>query len=172
VWREAVREVTAVGRTSSPSADVRRDDGHTRVVKGRLMMADFADTDYQCRVHPAAGAPIRCTFGEEHRATVLAALTHQVQVEGRMTERDDNGAALRIDRIEPVAAQPDDTNGSFTQPFDAELSLAELAARQGVEPLRSIADLRMETWPEDESVDDLVAAVRAWRDEDAQRERT
>lgn len=143
--------------------------GHTttrsRVVEGRLLMGDFKETGYQCRIHPPAGSSITCTFDEELRWPVLSALTHHVRVEGEATERNGSIVKLHIESIVPVAAQPDSLGGVFSMPFDAELSLAELAAQQGVKPIKSIDDLRMATWPEDESVDDLVATVRAWRDE-------
>jgi hypothetical protein len=42
-------------------------------------------------------------------------------------------------------------------------SLEELAADQGVKPIASIDDLRADFWPEDESIDDFIAAVREWR---------
>jgi len=136
-------------------------------------MADFGDAAYRCRVHPATGAPVGCTFGEEHRAAVLAALTHYVRIEGRVTERDDGTEGLQIEAIAPVAVgpEPDGLDRGASMPFDAELTLEELAAQQGVGPIKSIEDLRSEMWPEDESVDDLVPTVRRWRDEDGQREK-
>jgi hypothetical protein len=42
--------------------------------------------------------------------------------------------------------------------------LAALLAAQGVQPVRDIAELAFPDWPEDESADDLIAAVRAWRE--------
>jgi hypothetical protein len=32
-----------------------------------------------------------------------------------------------------------------------------------VKPIASIDDLRADFWPEDESIDDFIAAVREWR---------
>ena len=40
-----------------------------------------------------------------------------------------------------------------------------LAARQGVKPIERFDDLIGDFWPEDESADDLIAAVREWRRE-------
>ncbi len=50
-------------------------------------------------------------------------------------------------------------------------SIEALAKQQGVKPLdfdslRAKADF----WPEDESIDDFIATVRRWRDEEDQRE--
>ena len=39
----------------------------------------------------------------------------------------------------------------------------ELAAEQGVSPVGSADELVGDFWPEDESVDDFLAAVREWR---------
>jgi hypothetical protein len=40
-----------------------------------------------------------------------------------------------------------------------------LAAEQGVEPVTDIKSLRGDFWPEDESADDFLATLRAWREE-------
>lgn len=49
--------------------------------------------------------------------------------------------------------------------------LEELAHVQGVSPLQKLEELRGDFWPEDEPVDDFLRAVRAWREQDLQRER-
>ncbi len=41
--------------------------------------------------------------------------------------------------------------------------LAALAAAQGVSPVENPENLVFEDWPEDETADDFLAAVRAWR---------
>ena len=41
--------------------------------------------------------------------------------------------------------------------------LEALAERQGVKPLRDLADLRSSAWPEGENVDDFLAARKEWR---------
>lgn len=45
--------------------------------------------------------------------------------------------------------------------------LEALAEEQGVSPVADAGDLVGDFWPEDESVDEFVAAVREWRDDDA-----
>lgn len=45
----------------------------------------------------------------------------------------------------------------------AQARLEELARAQGVRPIEDPAALVGDFWPEDESVDALIAAVRAWR---------
>ncbi len=49
--------------------------------------------------------------------------------------------------------------------------LLRLAEEQGVKPVESIADLRADLFPEDESIDDFIATVRQWRKEGDTRRR-
>lgn len=51
--------------------------------------------------------------------------------------------------------------GNFWRKYTAE----ELAAEQGVEPVTDPAQLVADFWPEDESIDDFIATIRAWRRE-------
>jgi hypothetical protein len=44
--------------------------------------------------------------------------------------------------------------------------LDALAEAQGVAPIGDIDELVADFWPEDESIDDFIAAVRRWRDEE------
>lgn len=49
--------------------------------------------------------------------------------------------------------------------------LLKLAEEQGVKPLtREALEAMGSVWPEDESVDDFIAAVREWRSEGGERE--
>ena len=45
----------------------------------------------------------------------------------------------------------------------------ELAKQQGVTPIRDINELKGDFWPEDESIDDFLAWLRATRREDEDR---
>ena len=45
----------------------------------------------------------------------------------------------------------------------------ELAKRQGVEPIRSIEDLRGDFWPKEDSVDEFLSLVRTIRQGDRPR---
>jgi hypothetical protein len=47
--------------------------------------------------------------------------------------------------------------------------LDALAEAQGVEPVGDIDELVADFWPEDERVEDFMAAVRRWRDEGGHR---
>jgi hypothetical protein len=43
-------------------------------------------------------------------------------------------------------------------------TIAELAAEQGVKPIEDIDELVGDFWPEEESADEFLATLRAWRD--------
>ena len=55
-----------------------------------------------------------------------------------------------------------------TSMHDAEAArkaLMEQARQQGVMPVTDLALLRGDFWPENESIDDLISTVHAWRNE-------
>ncbi len=57
-------------------------------------------------------------------------------------------------------------------PWDDTPDLQQLMAEQGVKPVERLEDLLGDFWPEDESIDDFIAAVRRWRREgDAEGQR-
>lgn len=49
--------------------------------------------------------------------------------------------------------------------FGKRVTVQELALQQGIAPARNLADFRGEFWPDGETVDDFMAAVRQWRHE-------
>jgi hypothetical protein len=51
---------------------------------------------------------------------------------------------------------------TMTEP---EARLAALIASQGVRPVEHPDEFVFRDWPDDESIDDFLAAVRAWRRE-------
>lgn len=50
-------------------------------------------------------------------------------------------------------------------PKRPDIDIKALAAGQGAKPISSIEDLRADFWPESESTDDFIAALRRWRNE-------
>lgn len=58
----------------------------------------------------------------------------------------------------PVSIQQD----FFTPP----LTLDQLAEEQGVKPISDVNTLLGNFWPEDESADDVVKTIRAWRNDE------
>lgn len=73
----------------------------------------------------------------------------------------------------PVTDQEEDALEAMRTPEQRE-ALARLlksAQEQGVKPLtRDDLDAMGGVWPEDESIDDFIAAVRQWRSEGIKRE--
>lgn len=64
-----------------------------------------------------------------------------------------------------IDSPPEDRAG---HPFFSEqpISLEELVRQQGASPVTDFDSLLGDFWPEDESADDLIAAVRRWRHEE------
>lgn len=142
-----------------------------RTVEGRLLMGDFKETGLRCRVHPAAGRPISCTFVEAQRDAVLAALTRYVRLVGEAIERGGHIESLRIEDIEILDKDEDVTagqekGGAFFEPLQV---LEALAAEQGVKPASDFDKLLGHFWPERESADDFIRTVRQWRREGEER---
>jgi hypothetical protein len=55
--------------------------------------------------------------------------------------------------------------------FDIVLDVETLAQRQGVRPFNfALARELGKFWPDDERIDDFVATVRRWRDEEGEKE--
>ena len=184
-WREtarllgdgisAIRFSTSMGGTpvastldhetnSAISRRLRAPVHNMRVVEGRLLMGDFKETNYRCRVDPAVGTSVRCTFDESHEDAVLEALTHMVRVTGEATEKDGKIAELKIADIEMLSEDASKGGAPVAASFQASPTIEELAEIQNVRIHRSVDDLYGDFWPEDESADDFVASMRSWRD--------
>ena len=133
--------------------------GKTRTVEGRLLMADFGESAYRCRIDFAVGEPVSCTFPDSMRDKVLAGLTRFVRATGEASEDGGRVTSLAIAELELLGA---DGGASF---FDEPRTIEELAAEQGVKPVTDLKSLVADFWPEDETADDFIAAVRAWRRE-------
>lgn len=62
---------------------------------------------------------------------------------------------------------PIDDRRALAELIKVPKSIAELAAEQGVKPFdfKAATEEAAGIWPEDESADDFIAAVREWRNE-------
>ena len=125
------------------------------VIEGRLLMADFAATRDQARIHRPLDPPVRCTFPPELEETVLRLLRRYVRAVGE-AELDESGA-IRLLRLESL----DDAEPAAGRSFWDLPTFDELAEEQGVEPVERIEDLVAGFWPEDESVDEFLAAIES-----------
>ena len=125
-------------------------------VDGLLEMADFKPKDRKCRIDPAFGVSVMCSFGEEHENAVYALLRRPVRVHGFATLRPDTGRieSIEIAGIEPL---PSLEGNFFTAP-----TIHQLAAAQGIGPLRSVESLAGGI-AEDEDLDEFLSEIYAAR---------
>ena len=75
-------------------------ENRQRTVEGRLVMGDFKESGFRCRVHPPIGKPIACLFDEVQKEAVLAAMTHYIRLVGEATEAEGEILSLKIGDIE------------------------------------------------------------------------
>lgn len=123
-------------------------------VDGVLDMADFNRRDRKCRLDPAVGASVVCTFEEDHEATVLSLLRRPVRVIGEGSIHPYTGRVETV-RIESISALPTLSAGNDT--FYSTASIYQLAANQGVQPLQSVNSLAGVLT--DSETDDFLAAI-------------
>jgi hypothetical protein len=139
-----------------------------RSVEGRLLAGDFKESGRRCRVHPPAGRPIECTFDEAQQQAVLAALTRYVRIVGEAQESDGQIRLLKLEDVEILdrddLSVPIPAASGF---FDPSPDLITLAANQQVKAITNFDDLLGDFWPDDETPDDFIAAVREWRRDSA-----
>ena len=130
-------------------------------------MGDFQETGYRCRIHPADGPPIMCTFHEAHKEAVLRALTRWVRVVGEASAPDGTLAGLDIADVEVLAEGTEEAPGAPASDFEHAPSIEEAAREQGVPAAVAPESLRGDFWPDDESADEFIGAVREWRRDNA-----
>jgi hypothetical protein len=142
-----------------------------RTIEGRLLMGDFKETGFRCRVHPPIGKPIACLFDEAQKEAVLAAMTRYDRLVGEATEAEGEILSLKIGDIEvldrDVEAEERGEKGVVF--FEGKTDLENLAAQQGVSAVSDFDSLLGDFWPEEESADQFIASVREWRREGEHR---
>lgn len=140
-------------------------------VEGRLVMGDFKEAGFRCRVHPPIGKPIPCTFDEVQKEAVLAALTHYVRLVGEATEADGEILSLKIQHVEVLDRhlEVEKRGEKGTSFFDSKTDLEALAAQQRVSTVSDFDSLLGDFWPEEESADQFIATIREWRREGEHR---
>jgi len=138
-----------------------------RTVEGRLLMADFREANRRCRVHPAVGEPVTCSFDESTRDLVLASLTHIVRVVGQATEVEGEIQSLHVQDIDVLdgGVVPGPLGLQLTSFGERIPSLEELSREQEPRTVSDLMVLAEGLWPEDEDVEEFIQTVRRWRRE-------
>lgn len=154
--RETVQRIA--GRIRTPTQN-------QKVVEGRLLMADFRESNLRCRIHPPIGPPVLCDFDEKLRDSILNALTHIVRIVGEATEVEGEIQILRVQDIEII----DTTDGGgslglemtrFTDKFP---TLDELAEERPPRMVGDLVELAEGIWPPEDDVDEFIRSVKKWR---------
>ena len=124
-------------------------------VDGVLEMADFKAKDRKCRIDPAVGASIMCTFNEIQESDVYRLLRHPVRIMGEGVFPPNSNRVESL-RIESIAELPSLALGKGN--FFGETSIQELANLQKVGPIEGRADLG--GWfPAEEDIDEFLSEV-------------
>jgi len=141
-----------------------------RSIEGRLMMADFKEHGTRCRIHPAAGDPILCTFSEEQKEEVLEDILQYVRIVGEAQEDPFSNKiqSIRIHDIErlynhsEVGSELLPEGTPMSQSFWSSPELDELARSQGVAPAHDVRAL-FGTWPgeSDDGFEQLIDDLRS-----------
>ena len=124
-------------------------------VDGVLDMADFKPGDKKCRIDPALGVSITCTFDPERENQIYDLLRKSVRIVGKAVLRPytDRIESLHIDELRPLHSLD-----VGRESFFADLSISDLAQAQNVEPLQNVAVLSGGI-PEDEDVDSFLQDI-------------
>ena len=138
---------------------VKKPSQRSESVDGVLEMADFKEQEHKCRIHPAIGQPIACSFDVGQEDQVYQSLRKPVRVTGMAKINPHTG---RIDelRIEKIAiVEPLLTGG---RDFFAQRSMEQLAEIQGVKPLKNPKTFAG-AWPADQDVDAFLEEIYSSR---------
>jgi hypothetical protein len=138
---------------------VKKPSQRSESVEGILEMADFKEQEHKCRIHPAIGQPIACSFDVSQEDQVYQSLRKPVRVTGMARINTNTG---RIDelRIEKIAmVEPLFMGG---RDFFTERSIEQLAEIQGVKPLKNPKTFAG-AWPADQDVDAFLEEIYSSR---------
>jgi len=124
-------------------------------VDGVLNMADFKPTEKKCRIDPAIGASITCTFDAKDENQIYHLLKGPVRIKGEAIVQPytDRIETIHIQEISPL---PSLSLGEGN--FAANRSIAQLAEIQKVVPLKDPSILAGGI-PEDENLDEFVEEI-------------
>jgi hypothetical protein len=126
-------------------------------VDGVLDEADFLPIPRRCRIDPALGYPLNCTFAPDLDNVILGLMRKPVRItgEGNIPPYGERPESVQIQIIHEV---PSLDLGKVA--FFANHSIEELAAAQDVRPLKSARELAASvSEDEDEDVDAILEEI-------------
>lgn len=129
-------------------------------VDGVLDMADFKPQDQKCRIDPAIGTSVTCTFSERLANKIHALLRKAVRATGIATFEPQavRIGSLQIEEIDPL---PSHLLGEGN--FFGSMSFGELANAQKIGPLKHASELAGAI-PDEEDVDKFLTDIYSTRE--------
>lgn len=136
---------------------------NTCTIEGLLLMGDFKVGKMVCRIHPSVGPAINCTFEEEQRDAILAAMTCRVRALGEATILNNEMKKFKIADIEIVEFKSEAPSAIIdgTDFFERKIEIDQLAQEQGVVACSSFENLLGNFWPDEEKADEFLEAVNS-----------
>ena len=129
------------------------------LVDGVLDMADFNRRDRKCRIDPAIGTSVICSFGVDLEGIVQSLLRSPVRVKGLAKIQPDSD---RVESLEMKAIEPLSSLDLGEGNFFASHTIKELVETQGVKPF---AKASATAWLlSDEEVADFVSEIYGARE--------
>ncbi len=136
-----------------------------RVSEGRLLMADFKDRSFKCRLHPPAGNPIPCTFDESTAKAVYDALRKTVRITGEAATDSQSGEIISL-KIRDLEVLPGDDDSAPEQEGESDFweskTIEMLAQEQGVRPVERLEDILgkgASLWEDDSDFNAFVSGI-------------
>jgi hypothetical protein len=125
------------------------------IIDGYLEMADFKPRDQKCRIEPAMGPAINCTFTADQEEQVAALTRHPVRItgEGLFPPNSEKIEVISIEKIEPL---PSLAVGEGQ--FFSDLTLGDLAKMQDVSAIQDPSKLAG-GFPSDEDIDAFLKDI-------------
>ena len=118
-------------------------------------MADFKPRDRKCRIEPAIGVAINCTFSEDQENAINALIRKPVRITGEATYPP-NSERIDVIRIINIGPLPSLEVGEGN--FFSNKNLDELADVQNVRPLKDPSKL-VGGFPADEDLDAFLREI-------------
>ncbi len=124
-------------------------------VDGVLDMADFKPQDQKCRIDPAIGASVICTFDERQANKIQGLLRKPIRATGVATFAPNT---TRIDTLQIESVEPLPSLSLGGGNFYVSATVEELASAQKVAPLKRASDLAGAI-PEEEDIDKFLSDI-------------